>query len=69
MALNEFKFYSLGHGLGQLVLVWKQETKIQAAPGKVGLRGKSIKMGQAAAEQILMKGHLGDQLGTEEQKR
>lgn len=56
-------------GWGSRFLCGNKRTKTQAAPGKAGLRGKSIKMGQGAAEQILMKGHLGDQLGTEGQKR
>lgn len=48
-------------GWGSRFLCGHKRTKTQAAPGKVGLIRKSIKMGQGAAKQILMKGHLGDQ--------
>ena len=40
--------------------------KPRAAPGRVGLRGKSIRMGQGAAEDMLRSSHLGAQVVTEE---
>lgn len=40
--------------------------KPRAAPGRVGLRGKSISMGQWATEDVLRKSQHGVQEGTEE---